>query len=49
MTKFTEFIPMAFFPKQKLNKVPQSLATQLIKEDDRLTLAIAFSKILLYY
>ena len=40
---------MVLVPKQILDKILQSLATQQTKEDDRLTLAIPSSQILTYY
>ena len=49
MTMVNKFIPMALVPKQILDKILQSLATQQTKEDDRLTLAIPPSQILTYY
>ena len=47
--EINKFIPMALVPKQILDKILQSLATQQTKEDDRLTLAIPPSQILTYY
>ena len=49
MTMVNKFIHMALVPKQILDKILQSLATQQTKEDDRLTLAIPPSQILTYY
>ena len=49
MTMVNKLIPMALVPKQILDKIPQSLATQQTKEGDRLTLAIPPSQIVTYY
>ena len=45
MTMINKFIPMTLVPKQILDKILQSLATQQTGEDDRLTLAIPPSQI----